>query len=285
LPIEPPVIEDGEWPGFVRRRLDGPAGALEFRIGGPAGGPAVFLAHSILTSSAIWRRPAARFAQEGFRVICADARGHGRSDAPPAPYAMGDLVADVIGLLDQLCVERVNFIGVSQGGMTGLGLAIAHPSRLASLCVVAARADAPTPFQAAWDERIDVARSVGTRALAEATAERWFGRAFLQAHEEVQDRLAACIGGTSTEGFVGCARAIQGLDYLGAVGRIRTPATLLVGSCDDALAPPMHDLAARIAGARLEVIEGAGHLPQLDRPDETEAALLRHLAAPAPPVG
>src|SRR4051812_8081682 len=88
LSTEPPVLDDGDWPGFERRRLAGPAGGRGVRLGGRPEAPPVFLAHSILTSSAIWRRPALSLATLGFRVICADMRGHGGSDAPPAPYAM-----------------------------------------------------------------------------------------------------------------------------------------------------------------------------------------------------
>jgi 3-oxoadipate enol-lactonase len=247
------------------------------RIGGPGASPAVLLNHSILTSSAIWRRQAARLADQGFRVICLDTRGHGASDAPPAPYALDDLVADNVAVLDALEIERAHFIGVSLGGMTGLGLALGHPERLASLCVIAARADAPAPFAAAWDERIDIARSKGVAALAGPTAERWSGRDFLEAHPGIAKALLACIGETSVEGFVGCARAIQGLDYLAEVGRIAMPTTLVIGAHDEALLEPMRELSRRIPNAAYEEIAAAGHLPQIDQPAATEGALTRHL--------
>jgi 3-oxoadipate enol-lactonase len=281
---ETPLIAVGDWPDFERRAVAGPAGRLALRIGGAATGPAVLLNHSILTSSAIWRRQAARLADQGFRVICLDTRGHGVSDAPPAAYALDDLVADNVAVLDALGIERVHFIGVSLGGMTGLGLALGHPERLESVCVIAARADAPAPFAAAWDERIDIARSKGVGALAGPTAERWFGRSFLEAHPDIATALLACIGETSVEGFAGCAQAIQGLDYLAGVGRIALPTTLVIGDHDEALLEPMRDLARRIPNAAYEEIGGAGHLPQIDQPAATEAALVRHLQTARSPA-
>ena len=274
---EPPVIDAGEWPGFQQRRIVGAAATLNVRVGGAAAGSPVVLNHSILTSSAVWRRTAQLLADQGFRVICVDTRGHGESPAGPAPYAMDDLVADNLMVLDALGIERVHFVGVSLGGMTGLGLGVRYPERLESLCVIGARADAPAPFAASWDERIDTARRLAVAALAAPTVERWFGPGFAETLPDVSQRLLDCISHTSVEGFVGCARAIQGLDYLGGAAQIAARTTLLIGANDSALMQPMRDLALQIPGATFEVIEGAGHLPQVDRPGPTDAAILRHL--------
>jgi 3-oxoadipate enol-lactonase len=274
-----PVIDIGEWPGFERRAIAGPAGALSVRIAGDQGAPAVLLNHSILTSSAIWRRQAASLAGTGFRVIAMDMRGHGRSEATPAPYGMDDLVADDMAVLDALGIDHVHQVGVSQGGMIGLGLGVRHPERLESLCIVAARADAPPAFAAAWNDRIALARDQGSvAALAAPTAERWFGAPFLMAQPKVADALLACIRETSAEGFVGCAQAIQGLDYLRGIGRITVPTALVIGERDTLLLQPMRDLAPQIASARLFEIEDAGHLPQVDQPEHFNAVLARHLA-------
>jgi 3-oxoadipate enol-lactonase len=274
----PPVIDMGDWPGFQRRAIPGPAGPLSIRLGGPGIGPAVLLNHSILTSSAIWRRQASLLASQGFRVICLDMRGHGMSPASKGPYAMDDLVADNITVLDALGIDRVHYVGVSQGGMTGFGLGLHYSDRLASLCIIAARADAPATFAAGWDDRIALARSKGIDALAAPTAERWSSKAFLDEHPDLAENLLACIRQTSLDGFVGCAQAIQGLNYLDQLDRIETPTTLLIGTRDETLLQPMRDLAPLIAGAEFQTIEGAGHLPQLDQPERLERLLLSHLA-------
>lgn len=276
------VIDLNDWPGFERRRLQGAAGPLSIRIGNPAAAETVLFNHSILTSSAIWHRQAQLLAKAGWRVICLDSRGHGESAAPPAPYTMDDLVRDNIAVLDALEIAKTHYVGVSQGGMTGFGLGIRYPDRIASLLICAARADAPPPFAAAWDDRIALVRDKGIDALARPTAERWFGGEFLANHTIVAEKLVACIRQTSTEGFVGCAQAIQGLNYLGNVSELKLPISLVIGSRDELLIEPMRQLAKTLSHSNYTKIEGAGHLPQLDKPDEFDHALLWHLRSYPP---
>ncbi len=135
MSIEP--IVTGDWPGFSRIPVATPKGTLSVRTGGPIDGPPVLFNHSILTSSAVWHRQAVQLASNGWRVLCLDTRGHGSSEAPVGPYAMDDLVADDIAVLDALEVPRAHVVGVSLGGMTGFGLGGYHSDRLLSLCVIA----------------------------------------------------------------------------------------------------------------------------------------------------
>lgn len=259
-----------------RLRLPGPAGDIAVSLQGPSDGPAVLMGHSILSSGMMWETQAALLVATGWRVICADTRGHGDSAASAAPYAMSDLVADSIAVLDALKIERAHYVGLSLGGMSGLGLGIAHPDRLLSLCICDARADMPAPLAAQWDERMALAQKQGCAALADPTVERWFGKPFLDANPEIAQKFRAAASATSVEGFVGCARAIQGLDYLGAVGRISTPTTLIVGANDGPLPQAMQALQGQIKDSMIEVIPGAGHLPNIDQPVAFNAALMRH---------
>jgi len=257
-------------------RIAGPGGDIAVQVQWPVGAPAVLMTHSILSSSMMWEEQAALLAATGWRVIRADTRGHGDSAAPATPYAMHDLVADSIAVLDALKIDRAHYVGLSLGGMSGIGLGIAHSDRLLSLCICDARADMPAAFAAPWDERIAIAYAQGCAALADPTIERWFGKAFLDAHPKLAQKFRATAGATSVDGFVGCARAIQGLDYLGAVGRISTPTTLIVGANDGPLPQAMQEIKGLIQGAKIEVIANAGHLPNIDQPSAFNAALMRH---------
>jgi 3-oxoadipate enol-lactonase len=271
-------VDSGQWSHFVRRQIVTKTSVLSIWIGGPEKGETVFLSHSILTNSAIWARQAALLVSRGFRVICQDTRGHGESMAPPGPYTIDDLVADTIAVLDELRIPRAHFVGVSLGGMVGFGLGVHHSDRLNSLCIVAARADAPAPFAAAWDNRIAVVEATGSVGdLARPTAERWFGVDFLESHPSVASALMECINKTSSRGFVGCARAIQELDYLTRIPSIPVRTSLVIGERDELLLQPMRDLAPIMLRAQLYEIAGAGHLPQIDRADLFDQTLLRHL--------
>lgn len=261
-----------------RLTVKGAAVEVAVRIAGDAQAPAVLMSHSILSSSFMWEAQADILVERGWRVILADTRGHGDSSAPPAPYAIDDLVADTVAVLDALGLERVHLVGLSLGGMMGFGLGILHPRRVASLVLCDARADMPAELGAVWDQRIETALREGCGALAVSTTERWFGKRFLEAHPALAQRFRDGVARTSVEGFVGCARAIQRLDYLSRVERIAAPTTLIVGANDGPLPEAMAQLKQRVTGSALEVIPDAGHLPNIDQPDAFNAALLRHFA-------
>lgn len=261
-----------------QRFVRGPAGDIAIYVQGDAHAPTVLMTHSILSASVMWDEQAALLSARGWRVVRADTRGHGASQASTAATTMDDLGADTLAVLDALRIERVHYVGLSLGGMSGFGLGIHHADRLASLCLCDARADAPAAVAAPWDERIATAQRDGTAALADSTIERWFGKAFVNAHPDLAARFRATAAGTSSAGFIACARAIQQLNYLPELTCIATPTTLIVGANDGALPQAMREIQSRIDGATLDVIAGAGHLPNIDQPDAFNAALLRHLA-------
>jgi len=259
------------------QRIRVSAGDLGVQVSGPSDATPVILNHAILTAGAMWRDQVARLTQEGWRVITLDARGHGQSDPMPPPYSFADLEVDNIAVLDALGIERAHFVGLSLGGMTGLGLGIAHPQRLLSLCLCDMRADAPAEFVAPWEERIRVATQEGIGALAAPTIARWLTQAFIDANPDTLHWLSDMIGQTSVPGFIGCARALQHLDFTGGLSQIKTPTTLIVGAEDGALPAAMRDIQSRIDKSVLESIPGAGHLPNIEQPALFNAALIRHL--------
>jgi len=261
---------------ILQHFVKGQAGKLAVMEQGDPSGPAILMSHSILSSSMMWEQQAQLLAACGWRVLRADIRGHGGSEAGPSPYHMDDLVADSIAILDALGIERAHYVGLSLGAMSGFGLGIRHPDRVLSLVLCDGRADMPEALGAVWNERIDASRAQGCSVLAHATTERWFGKAFLETHPEIAQRFQDTIGLTQVEGFVGCAQAIQTLDYLPQASRIQAPTTLIVGANDGPLPQVMNALCGVIPNAQLEVIANAGHLPNIDQPIAFNAALMRH---------
>ena len=111
-------------------------GGLKFayRWDGPVGAPVAMMAHAMGTSLRIWDRQVAALADR-YRLLRYDWRGHGGSAAPPGPYSLEQFEDDAVGVMTALELPRVHWIGISTGGMIGQGLAINHPSRIASLCL------------------------------------------------------------------------------------------------------------------------------------------------------
>lgn len=242
--------------------------------GDPDASPLV-LSHSLATDRAMWEglRPVL---EPHFRLVLYDARGHGETPAPDGPFALEDLVGDIIDLLDHLGIEETNFAGLSMGGMVGLGLALDHPERVTRLAVCDARADAPDAYVASWEDRIKIVTEQGFPALVAPTIERWFTPAFLADSSRV-DRMRRIVERTTPEGYISCARALQGLDYKRRLRSMTVPTLYLVGDAD-AGAPPaeMSEMRTLTPGSRFCLIEGAGHISAVERPEAVAQAFLEH---------
>jgi 3-oxoadipate enol-lactonase len=244
--------------------VDAAGARLLTRVDGPEGAPALLLSNSLASDHTMWDGQMAMLTRR-YRVIRYDTRGHGRSDAPEGAYDFPMLVADAVAVLDHHRVARATFMGLSLGGMTGLGLAIHHPGRVEALLCCDARADSPEPVRRMWDERIAAVRAGGMAAVAAATLDRWLVPAFRSANPDATARIERMILATPPAGYIGCAAALKGLDYLKDLPRIGCPALFLGGAQDAAASPEvMAAMAAAVPGARHAVVPDAAHLPNID---------------------
>lgn len=236
-------------------------------------GSCVTFAHSLATDATLFEEQAKALGSR-YRILRFDMRGHGRSEAPLRPYALADLVGDVVGLWDALGIERSHFVGLSIGGMTGFGLALDHPDRLVSLTACDCRADAPEFFRDMWDQREAIVDKQGLEGIVEPTIHTWFTEAARGRDPALIDRVRAMIRGTSLEGYLGCGDALRRLDYKRRLSEIRTPTLMIVGDADGPHPQEMKAMAALIPSARLVEIGPAGHLSNLEQPKAFNAALI-----------
>jgi 3-oxoadipate enol-lactonase len=252
---------------------------LHHRLDGPDDAPVLMLSNSLGTNLGMWEDQLAALAGR-FRVLRYDQRGHGRSPAPPGPYAIAELAGDALDLLDRLGLERVSFCGASLGGMTGMWLAINSPERLERLALCCTSAHLPP--REMWTERAATVRTHGIEAVVDAQLERWFSPALAELRPEALERTRQALLDTPAEGYAGCCEAIAAHDLRGELGAIRTP-TLVLAAADDPATPPEHGhmIAAGIGGARLVVLEQGRHLAAVERPEEFSREVLAHLTAPA----
>ena len=236
---------------------------VSYRLEGPAGAPVAMFSNSFLTDHGMWDFQRASFGRH-YRLLRYDARGHGGTQATAGPYSIDLLVADVIGLLDALAIERVHFVGLSMGGMIGQLLASQHPERLLSLslCDTACR----LPPESAWDDRINLALTKGTVAFVEPMTTRWLTPGFYTRHPEIVAKLGAMIARTSVDGAVGCAHAIKKMDLTALLPGITVPTLIVVGEQDVgtpvAAAEFLH---GAIQGSKLGIIKESGHLPNIEQ--------------------
>ncbi len=105
---------------------------------------------------------------ERFRVYALDLRGHGDSDKPRGPYTIQAFADDVVGFLDALGIERVDYLGHSMGGRTGTMVGIQHSGRLSRLMLSASSAGPPSgAYRQMFEEHLKVAEAEGMEALHE----------------------------------------------------------------------------------------------------------------------
>jgi 3-oxoadipate enol-lactonase len=248
---------------------------LSARVDGAEGKPWLLLGNSLAADLTMWDDQIG-LTTRTHRVVRYDTRGHGQSEASTGPYDFPLLVEDMLAVLDAVGAARSDILGLSLGGMTALGLALAHPGRVGRMLVCDARADAPPPFVQGWDDRIAVVRDKGTGALVEGTLARWFTPA---APQTARDRAAAMIRTTADAGYLGCAAALKTLDYLRHLPGMTVPVLYLVGA-EDMGAPPaaMAAMAEATPGGRLITLPGLAHVPNMEDPAAFNAAIAGWLA-------
>jgi 3-oxoadipate enol-lactonase len=246
---------------------------------GPAGAPALVLGNSIGTSRACWE-PQVPVLARHFRVLRYEHRGHGtpgaQSPAPPGPYSIADLGADVLALLDAHGIERALYCGVSLGGMVGMWLAAHAPERIAGLGLSCTSAFLPPPD--GWTARAEKVRSEGTASIAREVVSRWFTPGFQAAQPLVPAAFVEGLAQTQDEGYAGCCEAIAAMDLQPSLGLITVP-TLVIAGAQDPATPPWHGavIASLIAGSRLRVIRGGAHLANVSAAAEVTALLVPFL--------
>ncbi|MFF5174713.1 alpha/beta fold hydrolase [Micromonospora sp. NPDC000089] len=267
-------------------------GTIAYQVTGD--GPLVVLAHGMGDSRASYRFVVPRLVAAGYRVAAVDLRGCGESSAEWPSYTRTDIAGDLVALVRHLGGPAV-LVGHSISGGAVTIAAAREPELVAGVVELA-------PFTRrqsvrAGDLRVGRYRAGMTRLLAAGLlgSVKWWhryldvafpGRRPADWAEQLR-RNAAMLGEP------GRMRALQRMgssapvDAGAQLGNVRCPALIVEGSLDPDWADPRAEGEAIVAAlpggvGRLEVIEGAGHYPHTQFPDETVALLLPFLEASAP---
>ncbi len=213
-------------------------------------GPAVLLSHGYDETGRMWRGQQAALG-ERYRLITWDMRGHGGTDGghDPAQYSLDATVEDIRALLRHVGEERAVIGGLSLGGYVSLAFYGAHPDMVRALVICdSGPGYRNAEARAAWNQR---------------AAERAVGL-----DERGQHGLAHAARGMLAQTD---ARVIDLLPS------IRVPTLIVLGDKDEPFIAPCEYMAKKIAGARLEVIRGAGHTSNVDQPEAFNRVVLDFL--------
>jgi len=252
-------------------------------------GDAVLLLHGFGASSYAWRLVVPELARH-HRVIAPDLNGFGWTQRPESleAYALEGQARLVVGLLDELGVERVQVVGHSYGGGLALWLAATRPQRVRSLVLV----DSTLPSYASERRtalaafRPAVSATLRTVFLRRAFVRRALERTFFDRRLVTDELVDAYRARLRVEG---ATRAYQGLTAPADSPEVRvdlariTQPTLLVWGLQDTLLSPVFakEAAERLPDASFVGIDRCGHTPAEERPAELLAAAQPFLAAHA----
>jgi len=238
---------------------------LHHQVDGPEGKPALVFSNSLGSDFRIWDGVVARL-ENRFRFVRYDKRGHGLSEAPPAPYALTDHVSDLAALLDHLAVSRAAVVGLSVGGMIAQGIAALRPDLVAALVLVGTGHKIGT--QEFWKARIDAVTTNGIVGIADLVLQRWFTPGYRTPENPDFVGYTNMLVRTPLDGYVGTCTALRDADLTESTRALKIPATCMVGDQDGSTPPDLvRSLAALIKGAQFHIIPDAGHIPCVERPD------------------
>ena len=162
-----------------------------------------------------------------FRVIRIDHRGHGGSPVPPGPYAMPDLAADVLALLDTLGLARVAYCGLSLGGMVGMYLGSEHPRPAHQPHAVLHHRALRRPRPVGRADRRGRGGRDGRRSPTPSSAAGSPRRGRPRTRTS-SPRCATRSPRTPDAGYLGCCRAIAAWDHRERLVAVAVP-TLVIG--------------------------------------------------------
>ncbi|WP_263363740.1 alpha/beta fold hydrolase [Nocardiopsis quinghaiensis] len=244
-----------------------------------AGYPVLFV-HGHPFDRTMWEPQVRALAGRGYRVIVPDLRGYGSSTVVPGTTNLDTFARDLSALLDHLDLDVVSVVGLSMGGQVALELYRLFPDRIDSLTLAATNPRPETEqgraARLALAERL---RAEGMRGYADEMLVGMMTADNARELPAVADHVRAMMYAAPPEG---AAAALLGRarrqDYVPLLRRVSAP-TLLVGGQYDGFTPPgfTESMHVMVPDSVVEIIEGAGHLPNLERPERFNEVLRRFL--------
>jgi 3-oxoadipate enol-lactonase len=245
-------------------------------------GRCVVLIHGHPFDRTLWE-PQLAALSDRFRVLVPDLRGFGQSPVTPGAVTMREFGADIEELLNDLGIQSAAIVGLSMGGLVAAEMAVARPDRCWALGLVATTMQPPTADERVTRlQRADTVERDGMGVLVEYMHTGVYGPACPPA---IRARVDAMMAAASP---AGAAAALRGRaerpDYRPLLAGLDVPALVVGGSADPwSNGAVIAEIAASLKHPEVLMIDGAGHLPNLEAErefnDALRAFLLRHAPA------
>jgi 3-oxoadipate enol-lactonase len=254
--------------------IDADGCPLYVEVEGREGAPVLMLSNSLGTNLHMWDDQAGEFAKH-FRLVRYDRRGHGKSGASKGPYSFERFGRDILAIIDVLKIKKINWCGLSMGGMDGQWLGANAPDRVEKL--VLANTNFYYADKAPWADRIKFVQQKGLGELVGPNMERWFTKGFRERAPQAIARMTEMFVATNPAGYIACVEAIRDMDFRDSNPRITTPTLVIVGNQDPATPPSAGEaIAQQITGAKLAALDAA-HISNVEQPNAFTEAVLNFL--------
>jgi pimeloyl-ACP methyl ester carboxylesterase len=233
--------------------------------------------------------PVAGLLERHFELLLFDNRGIGRSAPVSGDFTVADLAADTTAVMDAAGIDSAHVMGISMGGMIAQEIAISAPGRVRGLVLGCTYAGGPGSSLAGPDVMQRLAgpmmsgdREAAIRAGWEANVSRAFAAddANWNRFHEVATRYPAPVDLIMRQ-----MGAVAQFDVSAGLASITAPTLVIHGTDDEMLSVSNAELiAAAIPGARLEVLDGVGHLFFWEQPERSAELVTEFLAGVAEPA-
>jgi non-heme chloroperoxidase len=240
---------------------------------------AVLLLHAFPLSAAMWQPQIQALGDAGYTVVAPNSYGIEGSEEKEN-WNFAEYAHELAALLDSLGIERVTVAGLSMGGYQAFEFCRLYPARTASLVLCDTRAESDAPqARANREEFISAVEEKGAGEAAGRMIPNYFSAAAYTAKPELTNKAEAMIEKQSARVINAAMRAIMTRnDSTPLLASIHCPVLVMVGAEDKLTTKETAaDISTRIAGSRLLVLEGAGHISNLEQTEAFNKALLEHV--------
>jgi pimeloyl-ACP methyl ester carboxylesterase len=249
-----------------------PGARIFYRDTGGTGVPVILL-HAATGSSRVWEYQFPALVAAGYRVIAFDRRGWGRTEINSAEAQPGTAAGDLLGLLDQLGLDRVHIVGTAAGGFVALDFALSYPQRVRSLVV----ANSIGGVQDA--DFLDLGRRIRPPQFDALPPEfRELGPSYRAGNAAGTERWVELEKNSRPAGPPAPPQPLRNRMTFAMLETIQAPTLLLTGDADLYAPPPVLRLfAARIKGSEVAIVPEAGHSTYWEQPELFNRTLLNFL--------
>ena len=246
---------------------------------GPDDAPVIIFIHGFPLNKSMWNIQVEAL-KENYRVIAYDIRGHGNSDAGIDEFSIELFVIDLLRLMEKLKIEKSILCGLSLGGYIALNAVLKHPDRFDGLILNDTQCIADTPE--IKENRCNAIISIkekGVEQYADEIIKKLFAPETFTKNKNVVDAVKEMIISTQKQSLCNTLHALaERKETCNQLPEINIPVLIMVGEEDKitpiAAAQQMHE---KILNSKLEIIQQAGHLSNLENPTAFNTHLVNFL--------